>query len=342
LSLSRKGVSAVVVACIGAAAVAAVYWLRPGSVPTPPDEIGTAVPELKRQVEQEEGRAKKVVADYNPAAPGRIDDLATPVAELLRQLPGVVEVEASAPAKKHTHRLVHLRDWHFVPNDLHATGMKSVYRRPLTDSELDLLHEQHLLEVELVQLEQMAVLRCLIKYHGLTKVFSEGFSPAEQDAYREKAAVLRSMEKDAVPRLRGQLADVRKFIGEVSGERKGKAKAIEAELVGMLEQHRHRLLELGAAGRLLIAGELEGVLPLEDAAALEQAKPTAPDGKLKLDTQKVEDRHDAQVRAVMKEGPVAVIILGGAHDLNASLRRLDYRRCEYLRVTTKRYKEMAE
>lgn len=103
-----------------------------------------------------------------------------------------------------------------------------------------------------------------------------------------------------------------------------------------------RLLKLGAAGRLLIAGELEGVLPLEDAAALEQARPTAPDGKLRLDTQKVEDRHDAQVRAVIKEGPVAVIILGGAHDLTASLRRLGYRRCEYLRVTTKRYKEMAE
>jgi hypothetical protein len=34
----------------------------------------------------------------------------------------------------------------------------------------------------------------------------------------------------------------------------------------------------------------------------------------------LELRHDARVKAVMKEGPVAVIILGGAHDLAASMK----------------------
>lgn len=84
------------------------------------------------------------------------------------------------------------------------------------------------------------------------------------------------------------------------------------------------------------------MLPLEDAAALEQAKPITPSGKMKHDPQKIEARHDAQVRAVMKEGPVAVIVLGGSHDLTGSIQRLGGGNCEYLRVTTKRFKEIAE
>ena len=110
----------------------------------------------------------------------------------------------------------------------------------------------------------------------------------------------------------------------------------------MLDEHKHRLLEMGAAGRLLITGELEDVLPLEDADALQMAKPITPSGTVKLDPVKIEARHDAQVKAVMKEGPVAVIVLGGSHDLSASVRRLGDGNCEYLRVATRRFKEISE
>lgn len=41
-------------------------------------------------------------------------------ADLLRPLPGVVQVEAAVHADQPTHRIVHLRDWHFVPKNLHA------------------------------------------------------------------------------------------------------------------------------------------------------------------------------------------------------------------------------
>jgi hypothetical protein len=70
----------------------------------------------------------------------------------------------------------------------------------------------------------------------------------------------------------------------------------------MLDEHKHRLLEMGAAGRLLISGELEDVLPLEHANALEKAKPISPNGDVKLDPQKIELRHEAQVQAAMKQG----------------------------------------
>jgi hypothetical protein len=37
-----------------------------------------------------------------------------------------------------------------------------------------------------------------------------------------------------------------------------------------------------------------------------------------------------------------VIVLGGSHDLSASIQRFGGGNCEYLRVTTKRFREIAE
>jgi lysophospholipase L1-like esterase len=78
---------------------------------------------------------------------------------------------------------------------------------------------------------------------------------------------------------------------------------------------------MGAAGRLLVSGELEDVLPLEEADALEKAKPISPSGSVKNDSSKIAARNDALVKAAMKEAPVAVIVLGGANDLTKSIGR---------------------
>lgn len=123
--------------------------------------------------------------------------------------------------------------------------MKSAHGRELTDDEIDRLHQELLLEVELVQVEQMAVLRCLVKHHGLKKVFSEGFSPKELEAYRERIAVLRSMEKEQVPQVRKKLAEVRSLLDGSTGETKKKAQAIESQLLSLLDDHKHRLLKMG-------------------------------------------------------------------------------------------------
>ena len=43
----------------------------------------------------------------------------------------------------------------------------------------------------------------------------------------------------------------------------------------------------------------------------------------------------------MAHGPFALIVLGGGHDLSESVRRLSGGSCEYLPVTTARYREVA-
>jgi hypothetical protein len=106
-------------------------------------------------------------------------------------------------------------------------------------------------------------------------------------------------------------------------------------------EFRERYLEAGAVGRLLVSGELQEVLPLDEAGALDAARPVTPDGLVRIDPAKVEARHDAQVKAALATGPVPLIVLGGAHDLRDAVLRLGGGRVEYLRVRTARNREFA-
>lgn len=65
-----------------------------------------------------------------------------------------------------------------------------------------------------------------------------------------------------------------------------------------------------------------------------------PNGEVKLDPAKIEARHDAQLRMSFEQGPVAVLILGGAHNLTDSASRFTGG-CEYVRMATKRFREQS-
>ena len=69
--------------------------------------------------------------------------------------------------------------------------------------------------------------------------------------------------------------------------------------------------------------------------------PVTADGQVRFDPLKVQARHDAIVKNVLKEGSFGLVILGGDHDLSENVRRLGEGKCEYVGVTTKRYREAA-
>ena len=314
------------------------------SLPTPGLKHKDRIPKLTKAVAEQEEESAQAVANYQPKTEARIDALDISVVDLLRQVPGVVQVEVGVRAEKPTCRIVHLRDWHFVPKDLYAIDLKDATGRELSQGEIDRLHLELLLEVEVVQLEQMALLRCLIKHHGLKRIYSEGLTANDIPNYKEKIAVLKDMEQKQISELRKQLADVQEIRkgADSKTDRHDQAKKIEAEITDMIDQHRLRLLELGEPGRLLIAGEIDEVLPLDDADLLDRAKPITPEGKVRLDPEKLKARQVAQVKAVMDKGGFGLIVLGGAHDLSDSVRRLGQGRCEYIRVTTRRFREFSE
>jgi hypothetical protein len=83
--------------------------------------------------------APRASPDPRPVAE-RLDDLAADTLPLVRSLPGVAQVRRSDPTNPAA-RIVHLLDWHLIPEDLHAMdGGKSGQG-----------YEQHLAEVEALQ-----------------------------------------------------------------------------------------------------------------------------------------------------------------------------------------------
>jgi hypothetical protein len=55
---------------------------------------------------------------------------------------------------------------------------------------------------------------------------------------------------------------------------------------------------------------------------------------IRPDPAKLDARREAQVRAALASGPVAVIVLGASHDLSAAVAKLGGGMTEYIAVTT--------
>ncbi|MFH1266697.1 MAG: hypothetical protein ABIK89_13285 [Planctomycetota bacterium] len=227
-----------------------------------------------------------------------------------------------------------------TPKEASHSGIPNNPELYISDAEIDDLYEKFLLEVELVQIEQKALLRCLIEHHRLRRVFCEGLTKEDMLFYKLKIAALRRVEKQ-IPEVKDQIEEAACTLAEMekAGDEDSDdyrlAAAIKAEFESLLYQHRLDLLRVGAAGQLFMAGELEEVVPVDDEELLARAYPVTEDGKVNLDQEVIEARQDAQVRAMIEAGRFALVILGGAHDLADNVRKLVGHEGDYVRVTTK-------
>ena len=129
-------------------------------------------------------------------------------------------------------------------------------------------------------------------------MFYEDFTPEQSDAFRKRIAVLKAFSPP-------------------------KGDSPVDELIRW--QYRCDLLEIGAPGKLLMAGEIDDVVPIEEAGVFEGANPVK-DVKVVYDRAAIERREDAMVRA-LKDG--GVVVLGSDHDL------ADNTGPEYVRVELK-------
>src|SRR5262245_18439925 len=112
---------------------------------------------------------------------------------------------------------------------------------------------------------------CLARHHRLRRVLAEGMTEKDVPLYLARIAELRKAGEQ-LPALHRQLAEVRQLLASMSAggraktDRYDKALAVERDILGLLHERRLDVLRFGAAGRLLAAGEIEAVLPLDEAS----------------------------------------------------------------------------
>lgn len=175
-------------------------------------------------------------------------------------------------------------------------------------AELGKQYENHLADIEELQREQVEMLRELSKAHGLKRIFYEGISDEDLKACRESNARIQRLEI-----AEAEIEDL-----ETNPLREPVKKAL-AELRDSL---REQSIQLGAIGCLIRAGEIEDYIPLEDAKILGNADPEA--------------LEDEMAKRLLASRRVAVVVLGGGHDLTDNLAKLS-KSTDYRIVRTPKY-----
>ena len=204
--------------------------------------------------------------------------------------------------------VIHVLNWHFVSLDDFAADLKANTGKPLTDDQIKEKYWAFQDDLKAIQNQQIVLLRQLIKKHKLKSVYIEGLTEKNKKEVMGAIESLKEYEKNkADPNWSPPLSR------------------------GFLELFaRQDKLELGAAGQLVVKGELDTLLPAEDSKAFEVANPVRSDGKVIFDKMADERREDAIVSNLLKGSGVVVIVLGEDHDLTDNIKRLgpsvEYRR----------------
>ncbi len=215
----------------------------------------------------------------------------------MRNAPFLLLVLVPATALAEPNTIIHMLDTHYVAPEVFAADLKD-QDNGITQEEIDRAYIQFLHSVESSQQDQMRVLRRLIKAHKLKAVYAEGVTEKNHKG-------------------------VLKFIQTLKEYEANKPDQIENAIDKLIAtQNKIDLMELGAAGRLVVSGELQTILPAEDSRAFEAANPLLVNGSIRFDEHAEESREDAIVRNLLKADGVAVIILGKDHDLSNNLSRI--------------------
>lgn len=289
-----------------------------------PEERQSSIEVLRRRLDQQRAELDGIVDGYKPTVVGSITDMGVSAEAILESLPGVVSVERTASGENPTKRIIHIRDWHFVSKEDYAKDLQDIAENTLSEAEIDARCEELLLEVELVQLEQMALLRLLRRHHGLDHVCIEGVTERDVPIYEAKVRILAKFGED--------IAELRESKKELDPEQN---RELIEQIDVALEQYRQDSLQVGATGQLVLSGEITEIRPSESLEAYLAANPVNDDGSVVLDDRAIEQRQNAIVKTLTVNN-ASLIILGGGHDLADNLPP----DVEYLRVTTDFYAEL--
>lgn len=214
--------------------------------------------------------------------------------------------------------VIHILNYRYIPIVDYAYDMPWPYTIETlslpADSETFSKYVDFLKDVDAVQKQQKSLLRDLIKKRKLKAVYIEGLT-----------------EKN--------YKDTLKSIEATKEREKNEKETLDPTDQYFEALNKTNLLQLGAAGQLVVKGELKTVLPAENSTAFKAANPIQPDGKIVFKKKTNEAREDAIVRNLLKGDGVVVIVLGGDHDLSDNLKRLA-KNVKYKRVAVPKYTEV--
>jgi len=185
------------------------------------------------------------------------------VAVILKNLPGIRIIQNPPVTGNPSTHVVHFLDTQTEDKDSFAKKQAEKFSNTLTPQDQDLLYQEHQLQVEVWQLQEMVTLKQLIRQHGLATIHVLQETLEEANHYSQNLELLKEKEKEVIPQLREELAEVKELANGLAGEELSKANKTENSLRMELEKHEQQMQNLGPAGRLYAKGEAITVIALE-------------------------------------------------------------------------------
>lgn len=257
----------------------------------------------------------------------------------LAAFPDVELVDVPRTAVNPKQRIVHIKNCLWVDHPAFAIELRK-RELSLTDDEIDRRYKSYLQEVKAIQAEQTELLLLLARKYGVRRVFYEGLTQEELPVWMDKIKDLRLMSVDLHEK---EIIELNKWVAKSKpgSNHESSLKEVRARREDELKSYWCDILRIGSPGQLLMSGDLSEVLPIDDATLLDEATPTV-DDEPQFIHEGGEAREDAILRALMKGGPLVVVVLGGAHDLTNNLMAAAATDVEYLTVTTRSYREASQ
>jgi hypothetical protein len=196
-------------------------------------------------------QSKEHFRAYVPVRPTRLDDLDADAVALLSGLPGVARVVRSGPEHKPSVRIVQLCSAPLPPARMQRAG---------TDSAAYL---DQLARTDALQEQQVTVLRCLARHHGVKAIHAEGLADISAGIWHTNVALLKEMllhEEELhaagavtlLARLRDQMR-LAGPVGMLEARAEAKALPLETRPGGGPERDAAIVARLLAAGPLAVA-----------------------------------------------------------------------------------------
>ncbi len=278
---------------------------------------------------------------------GSLDGSIEQLERLFRSIPHIVgSVEIKLRAKNPSFIIVFFKDMHFQSWKNYLMEVTNRAERSYSEEELLLLYENQVLETEIENSQQEAILRVLIR-HGVHDAYTEGFTDERIPGFQRMVASLRKgeSEKKKLVDLLGEYRQIQaRLIAEGYAESRTFQKLLNAisTLELALQSHRLAMLAMGPAGGLLVQGELNEVHPADDEQALSHAVSLVEAGLFKTpafkEAQKERDKKTMQKLRSGEPG-LKVLIMGGAHSYTEEASKAGD--CSILELRTQAYMNFA-
>lgn len=129
-------------------------------------------------IERAQSEANKRVLECESSSAFQVGDLHTSVVDGVSTLPGVISVTAS-DTERPTSRIMHLISPEIPSKDDFLIALKQMADGGVSQVQLDSLYDEYGLQIKLMQIEHAVIVRCLVKSHGLRRIYVESTTPRD-------------------------------------------------------------------------------------------------------------------------------------------------------------------